>query len=798
MPPVVSIIIPCYNQGRYLAETLDSVIHQTFTLWEAIIVNDGSTDNSEQIALSYAEQDKRFQYICQENSGVSVARNNAARYAKGKYLLPLDGDDKIGADYLAKAVEYLERHPECKVFYCKGEKFDGETGPVEAYYTDYKSMLLYNSLFNSMVFRTLDFEKIGGYDEEFREGWEDWDFSIRLLADGGEVFQSPDVMFFYRFHNQVQESRTVEADKIADKLMDAIYVKHHHIYNRYFPNGLKAIRILEDYYPSKKALAYYEAEYCKLKEQVYMCGITCKNAHFNKKSENKSMTIISNMMNFSKSMYLIYLLCFSELSKYRGQIHERIRWSQVKLVWESELFDADYYKAISKVKLTGIALAVHYLYIGWKDGLEPSEMFSGNAYLACYQDIAETHQCPLLHYEKYGKYEGRMFLSKREYENCSITQKDYQYVEQLKQQHKKVVLLVSHELSLTGAPRALLNLAVRFRKLGVESIIWSLQPGDLDKELAEHNFSYKVVTLLFASSDGKHFFTDEVKDYISMFDMVLINTIVALPKIEFFRNINIKKVCWIHDGSYGFSCCPITPKFAEYYKLYDRIFVVGDYARRIAMLYGEKGTQMQNLIYGIDDIANKVADDDVIANDATGNYFTMILAGTIEERKGQDILLKALSMLSSQVLEVLRIKIVGKIINKDLAQQLSADRTGCVEMVGPVSHDMLIKMMMCMDILLCPSIDDPMPIVCTEAFMLSKPIIVSDNTGTASFIIEGENGFVVRSGDAKALADAITQAIESRSKLVQMGKKARAVFEQNFTNEIFEKNLREQLLSMLS
>ena len=387
MPPVVSIIIPCYNQGRYLAETLDSVIHQTFTLWEAIIVNDGSTDNSEQIALSYAEQDKRFQYICQENSGVSVARNNAARYAKGKYLLPLDGDDKIGTDYLAKAVEYLERHPECKVFYCKGEKFDGETGPVEAYYTDYKSMLLYNSLFNSMVFRTLDFEKIGGYDEEFREGWEDWDFSIRLLADGGEVFQSPDVMFFYRFHNQVQESRTVEADKIADKLMDAIYVKHHHIYNRYFPNGLKAIRILEDYYPSKKALAYYKAEYCKLKEQVYMCGITCKNAHFNKKSENKSMTIISNMMNFSKSMYLIYLLCFSELSKYRGQIHERIRWSQVKLVWESELFDADYYKAISKVELTGIALAVHYLYIGWKDGLEPSELFSGNAYLICYQEM---------------------------------------------------------------------------------------------------------------------------------------------------------------------------------------------------------------------------------------------------------------------------------------------------------------------------------------------------------------------------------------------------------------------------
>ena len=173
------------------------------------------------------------------------------------------------------------------------------------------------------------------------------------------------------------------------------------------------------------------------------------------------------------------------------------------------------------------------------------------------------------------------------------------------------------------------------------------------------------------------------------------------------------------------------------------------------------------------------------------------MAGTIEERKGQDILLKALSLLPTDVLKELHIKIVGKTISKTIANQLSTDRTGCIEMVGSVSHDKLMQIMSSMDILLCSSIDDPMPIVCTEAVMLSKPVIVRSNTGTASFIVEGENGFVFHSGDAQALADAITRAVKSRNCLAQMGQKARLVFEQNFTNEIFEASVQKELLTLL-
>ncbi|MFV8358067.1 glycosyltransferase family 2 protein, partial [Flavobacterium sp. XS1P32] len=79
MKSLVSVIIPCYNQDQFLAETLQSVFDQTYSNWECIIVNDGSTDNSESIILDWVQRDKRFQYCKTKNSGVSAARNYGLR-----------------------------------------------------------------------------------------------------------------------------------------------------------------------------------------------------------------------------------------------------------------------------------------------------------------------------------------------------------------------------------------------------------------------------------------------------------------------------------------------------------------------------------------------------------------------------------------------------------------------------------------------------------------------------------------------------------------------------------------------
>ena len=96
----VSVIVPVYNQGEFLSEALESVLQQTYPNWECIIVNDGSTDNSGEVAKGYVNKDDRFKYLYQDNSGVAAARNNGIRHSDGFYILPLDSDNVLCPTYL--------------------------------------------------------------------------------------------------------------------------------------------------------------------------------------------------------------------------------------------------------------------------------------------------------------------------------------------------------------------------------------------------------------------------------------------------------------------------------------------------------------------------------------------------------------------------------------------------------------------------------------------------------------------------------------------------------------------------
>ena len=108
--PLVSVITPCYNYAHFLPETAESVLQQKYSPLEYIIVNDGSSDNTEEIAKQYCKQDSRVKYIKQENQGLPSARNTGISMAKGKYILPLDADDTISPDYARKAVDVLHKN----------------------------------------------------------------------------------------------------------------------------------------------------------------------------------------------------------------------------------------------------------------------------------------------------------------------------------------------------------------------------------------------------------------------------------------------------------------------------------------------------------------------------------------------------------------------------------------------------------------------------------------------------------------------------------------------------------------
>ena len=120
--PKVSVVIPCYNQGHFILEAIDSVLTQTYEDYEIIVVNDGSTD-SNTIRILNAINNPKILVIHTKNEGLSSARNTGIKNSVGEYILPLDADDKIGDNYLEKAINIFNTVDNLKIVYCYASFF---------------------------------------------------------------------------------------------------------------------------------------------------------------------------------------------------------------------------------------------------------------------------------------------------------------------------------------------------------------------------------------------------------------------------------------------------------------------------------------------------------------------------------------------------------------------------------------------------------------------------------------------------------------------------------------------------
>lgn len=124
--PLVSVIVPAYNYGQFIGQTLDSIQGQTYQNWECVVVDDDSTDNTPQVVARYAGGDNRIKYLHQINQRQAAARNNGLQHAHGKYVQFLDADDLIESYKLEWQVGYLEQHPEVDIVYSSVRYFSSD------------------------------------------------------------------------------------------------------------------------------------------------------------------------------------------------------------------------------------------------------------------------------------------------------------------------------------------------------------------------------------------------------------------------------------------------------------------------------------------------------------------------------------------------------------------------------------------------------------------------------------------------------------------------------------------------
>jgi glycosyltransferase involved in cell wall biosynthesis len=230
--PVISIIIPCYNHGAYIEDALNSIKQDEINYaCEVIITDDGSSD---EYTLQKLEELQAAGYMVlhQQNSGPAAARNNGIACAKGKYILPLDADNKITAAYINTAVPILEKG-EYNIIYCT-PYFFGDAALQNRNFTsmpfDISTLLEGNYIDNCAVFTKEVWIKNNGYDTGLPYyGHEDWEFWINAYSNGFKFLFLKQHLFYYRI------LANSEADKFKDKqkvIKNQLYIitKHAALY----------------------------------------------------------------------------------------------------------------------------------------------------------------------------------------------------------------------------------------------------------------------------------------------------------------------------------------------------------------------------------------------------------------------------------------------------------------------------------------------------------------------------------------------------------------------------------------
>jgi len=228
MPPQVSVIIPAYNGDRFICQAIDSVLAQTYANYEIIVVDDGSTDQTQQVLQPYQSQ---IQYQYQSNQGVAIARNRGIDLARGELIAFLDQDDCFLPNKLALQVEILEQAAaEIGIVHSGWRRMNAEgtpLGEVEPWrfapHLDLYEWIWWKPvLLSAMMFRRSWLEHVGRLDARFKQAC-DTDLALRLTLEGCQTLWLRQITVCYREHDRNDSRNTLLQAQENDRLLDKFF-----------------------------------------------------------------------------------------------------------------------------------------------------------------------------------------------------------------------------------------------------------------------------------------------------------------------------------------------------------------------------------------------------------------------------------------------------------------------------------------------------------------------------------------------------------------------------------------------
>ena len=357
---------------------------------------------------------------------------------------------------------------------------------------------------------------------------------------------------------------------------------------------------------------------------------------------------------------------------------------------------------------------------------------------------------------------------------------------------KKKILLVSHELSRTGAPIVVLDTAKVLVKNGYYVIVVSLKDGPLYTDFIDVGVPVVIMNKLryvqYFKSEVLQFFDKIDLDYfVNNVDYTFMVTATLYNYVRRYFNTKNKIYWWIHEGSESYNILdPLMPKAIAKNV---RVLCGGQYAANQLINRGYH-YYPKVLNYG-------VFDENIVKEKRKKNdKVTFLLAGTIGKRKGQLIFLDAIKKLRDDERKQAKFIFIGDpydgdIDGNNIKKEIKefSDENDCVSLYSSIPREELYELYKNIDVLVLASIDDPMPVVATENFMLENICICSNQTGTSFYIVDGENGFVFQSNDSNHLSSKLSYIIGSKDRLDEIKKNGRKIYDRYFNIDRFEKNL---------
>lgn len=360
---------------------------------------------------------------------------------------------------------------------------------------------------------------------------------------------------------------------------------------------------------------------------------------------------------------------------------------------------------------------------------------------------------------------------------------------------KKTILILIHELSRTGAPVVAVDAAKTLLNAGYFVVVMTMRRGPLLKELLNLGIPVVFNRELSLAQESRELLGIQrsplaTDTFFYAFDQALVVTAVFYNLIHRYKNDDIPIIWWLHEGTATYN--NLGKRMPQQLGPAIKVYVGGEYAldqlKKFGLPYHAK-----ILNYGVSD--KKIPS----SNNTPATKVRFILPGSVGLRKGQTILLEAIKNLPSEYQSLSEFTFIGDIVSeadtpgKAVKNELiqAAKMFPNVKYITSVTREELFDIYQNTDVIVLPSLDDPMPVVATEMLMMGKIVLCSDTTGTSYYLQNGKNGFVFKSGNADELTERIIYIIDHKKRLAKIGENGRKVFEQNFDMPIFEKKLLE-------